>query len=116
MKPWRRKPEDKMTTSVHDAIINRDRACFIFEYVDRMHVCYDEWGNQHGPSDLLRLTVEHVKTHLRSSKRAPSRIETGVAMCGRGNVAVPGKVLRAKIRDRLRSLYPAFWEAAHGDA
>jgi hypothetical protein len=116
MKPWRRKDEDKMTTSVHDAIINRDRVCFIYEHFDRTHVCQDAFSNVHLPTDLLRLTVEHIKINLRSSKRGESLIETGVAMCHRGNTAVPGKTMRAAIRARLRLLYPAFWEAAHGDA
>lgn len=111
MKPWRRKPDDAMSPEVRLAILNRDRVCFVFEYVDRSHVCHNEWGDEHAPSDVLQLTVEHVKVHLRAGKRAQSRtIENGLALCHGANVGVPSKVLRAKMRDRLARLYPSAWE------
>lgn len=103
-----------MTPDVHAAIIERDRVCFVFEYVDRTHRCADRYG-EHGPSDRQRLTVEHVKVSLRSGKRAPSRVETGVALCARANDEVPSRAIRGLMRARLTKLYPAFWAEARGD-
>lgn len=109
LKPWRRDEDDKMTPEVRAAIINRDRMCFIYAFVDHAHICRDVWGDPHMPDDLLRLTVEHVKKELAMGVRAKSRIEFGLALCHKGNVDVPSAKVREKMRERLAGLYPEVW-------
>lgn len=109
MKPWRRPESDKVTPELRRDVINRDRRCQIAAY-DPAHVCHNEWGDVHDSTDVGQLTYEHVKKNHRTGKRATSRIELAVATCHGGNVGVPSAIIREKWRDRLRLLYPTFWE------
>jgi hypothetical protein len=69
-----------VTHELHDAILIRDGIC-VAALLDRGHVCRDEWGQPHAPTDLYRLTVEHVKDEPRMGKRAPSDESHMMALC-----------------------------------
>jgi hypothetical protein len=103
----RRGQKDPVDGRLHALVINRDRICFIAK-VDSAHECRDQWGTPHRPTDLLKLTVDHVHLHAggSKSKRAPSRKENLTAMCHGGNVGAPSKVVRQAQRDYLLELYP----------
>lgn len=99
----RRTVADPVTAQVRWAVMHRDGAC-LMSRLDRLHVCHDQWGNEHPASAIHRLTVEHVKSDLRMGVRAPSDLGHLVAMCHAANVGVPTKVDREQIRDYLRSV------------
>lgn len=91
-----------MRQSLRDAVLERDRRCVLFD-LDPDHVCRDRWGQLHMPDARHLLTVEHVKSDLRMGRRAPDDMDHLVAMCWAGNVGVPSKEQRAKIRAYLAS-------------
>ena len=92
-----------MNQGVRDYVLRRDRCCFLYR-LDDTHVCYDQWGNVHKPNNLSLLTVDHVKDGLMMGLRAPSDAAHLVAMCHRGNVAVPSREVRAAEREYLRKV------------
>jgi hypothetical protein len=93
-----------MTPEEHAAILARDGVCFLFA-MDPQHVCRDMWGNEHLPTDLTKLTVDHVKPAPMMGQRG----KEGVAMCFAGNVGVPSRAVRAAER-----AYLAAKEATNG--
>lgn len=91
-----------MTPEEHDAILARDRMCFLFR-LDPAHVCRDAWGLYHNPYDFWRLTIDHVKDAPMMGKRGTR----GVAMCSLGNTNGPSKEVRQAEREYLNSLEEA---------
>jgi hypothetical protein len=102
IRPSRAK-RDPVTAAVRWAVMRRDGGCVLARF-DAPHVCHDRWGNEHPPTDVRRLTVEHVKDDLRMGVRAPSDLGHLVAMCYSGNVDVPSKRDRENIREYLHGL------------
>ncbi|MES2211325.1 MAG: hypothetical protein V4515_14275, partial [Chloroflexota bacterium] len=92
--------KDPVTPELREAVLRRDGMCLLAK-VDPGHSCRDTWGVPHAPTDLWRLSLEHVKSELRMGRRAPSDLEHLVAMCHSGNVGVPSKTQRAAIREYL---------------
>ena len=113
---------DPVTPDMRERVLRRDGACVaaVLEsrgMVDtRDHVCRDQWGAEHDPRALGRLTLEHVKDDLAMSMRAPSDERHLVACCYGLNVGVPSKTWRAAFRAYLRSVPPSEEpHAAHVD-
>lgn len=63
-------------------VIYRDRQC-VASLLDRSHQCRDRWGVPQESSDLVKLTLEHVRFE---GKRIDEPLHC-VAMCSEGNVA-----------------------------
>jgi len=84
-------------------VLRRDGACVLWQ-LDRDHLCKDAWGTPHKPTDLDRLTMEHVKDELAMGKRAPSDPQHLVALCAHANIGVPSKAQRALLRQYLREV------------
>lgn len=99
----RRTVKDPVTAVVRWSVMRRDGGC-VLALLDPEHRCRDKWGNPHAPTATRSLTVEHVKDSLRMGKRAPSDLDHLVAMCHAGNVGVPSKRNRAKVRDYLATV------------
>lgn len=106
MSNWRSRDGDKVTEDVRHRVLARDVQCFIFR-IDPGHVCADRWGRLHHPFETWRLSLDHVKDGPMLGKRAPSDEWHLVAMCYRGNIAVPSKEVRAAERTYLQSLREA---------
>lgn len=72
-----------ITQELHDHVLRRDGCCVI-SFMDRSHTCRDRWGEEHDPTVLGRLTLEHVRTDPGGMRRHdPGHI---VAMCWHANV------------------------------
>jgi hypothetical protein len=99
---------DPVSPAVARAVLLRDRMCFLAR-LDDTHICRDAFGWPHAATDLSKLTIEHVKRHLRMGVRGPSRPEFMVALCAAANIAVPSKADRVGMRSYLAALYPAEW-------
>jgi hypothetical protein len=95
----------KVTPELRRLVLIRDKMCFLYKR-DRHHICKDQWGRSHAPTNLNLLTLDHVKDDLMMGVRAPSDPTHLVAMCYAGNVGVPSKEVRQNERDYLHSLYP----------
>lgn len=89
-----------MKPGVWEAVMRRDGRC-ILSFLEEGHVCRTIFGDQHPPSDVSRLTIEHVKSELRMGLRAPDDPRWCVALCGAANNRPPTKVQRALFRDYL---------------
>lgn len=101
--PLRRKPpRDPVTPDVRAAVMGRDGGC-VLAGLDLTHQCRDQWGNPHSPTDLSRMTLEHVKDELRMGVRAASDPMHLVVMCWSANDRVPTKAQRVAIREYLAS-------------
>lgn len=98
-RPSRVSPED------HSVVLLRDGEC-VAAKLDSEHHCRDEWGQEHGPRDFAKLTVEHVKKWPAMAIRADSVLRWMVAMCHYGNtVEVWGSKHRGELREYLLRLY-----------
>lgn len=82
------------------AVFARDGGCVLAK-LEAGHACRDIWGQTHAPNDFDRLTLEHVKSDLRTGVRAPNDLAHLVALCGYANVNVPTKTQRALFRSYL---------------
>lgn len=91
---------DPVTPELREYVLRRDGSCLLWK-MDPGHQCRDTFGNQHAPTDLDRLTIEHVKDQPRLGKRAPSDARHCLALCGGSNVSVPSKVQREAFRAYL---------------
>lgn len=96
---------DPVTPALREAVLRRDGACLAWK-MDPEHQCRDRFGWPHSPTDVDRLTLEHVKDHLRMGVRAPSDMAHLVALCGAANDAVPSKEMRAAFRAYLAEVAP----------
>ena len=94
---------DPVTPEVREAVLKRDQCCVLYQ-LDDDHYCKDAWGNRHDPSDMSKLTLEHVKDELAMGKRAPSDPQHLVALCAHANIGVPSKAQRAMLRQYLREV------------
>ena len=103
---WRRPSADRVTPELVAALHARDRGC-VLARIDPDHGCRDAWGMPHAPTDLGRLTVDHVKTELRMGKRAPSDLAHTLLLCAAANVGVPSKSERVAMRAYLASVEEA---------
>ena len=117
-KPMRRtvRKADPVTSEVRAFVLARDRMC-IAAKLEPGHVCRDMFGYPHAPTDLGRMTLEHVKDQLRAGRRAPSDPVHLLTLCYGTNVNVPSKELRAGFRAYLREVDEAIEDphAAHVD-
>lgn len=92
---------DRVTPELREFVLRRDGRC-VLSIFDVAHECRDMWARPHRSDDLDRLTIEHVKTHLAMSRRAPSDAAHCVALCGYRNVnRPPTKTERAWMRAYL---------------
>jgi hypothetical protein len=90
-----------VTPELHRYVLERDGACVLSWWIED-HVCATQWGEVHAADDLSKLTVDHVwRDRATLGKRAPSVAGCLTAMCGRGNVSCPSKVIREKQREHL---------------
>ena len=95
---------DRVTPELRESVLRRDGRCVLSRF-DAAHECRDVWGREHEADDLDRLTIEHVKTHLRLGRRAPSDAGHCLALCGYRNVIrPPTKVERGWMRDYLAAV------------
>ena len=62
--------------------MRRDAMC-IAALLDRSHQCQDKWGESHLPSEMGKLTLEHVRTDPGGKRRH----DAGhlLALCARSN-------------------------------
>ena len=88
-------------------VIAREGQC-ILAILDPTHECFDRWGMYHTPTDLDKLTLEHVREHPGGMRRD----EPGwcVAMCFRGNDQHVGT------RKEYRPLILAYLEGVRREA
>lgn len=105
---------DPVTTEVRAYVLARDRGC-VAAKVEPAHVCRDMFGYPHAPTDLARLTLEHVKDQLAMGRRAPSDPAHLLALCYGTNVGVPSKELRAAFRSYLKAVEEPEDHDAHVD-
>ena len=59
-KPWRRKPEDKVSPADYAYVATRDSivgGC-VMAYLERTHVCHDKYGNQIRPDGVFE--IDHI--------------------------------------------------------
>ena len=92
-----------ITRELRRAILTRDGACLLSK-IEPDHACRDLWGNPHAPTDLDRLTLEHVKDASMMGRRAPSDAAHLVALCAAANFGVPSKSQRDAFRSYLRAI------------
>ncbi|MDE2105091.1 MAG: hypothetical protein KGL39_48075 [Patescibacteria group bacterium] len=94
-----------VSADLHRFVVERDKGCFLAA-LDHEHVCRNKWGEQHAPTDLLQLTVDHVHETPggMKGKRAPSDTAHLVAMCWAGNVGCPSREVRQAEREYLRKV------------
>lgn len=102
-----------MKDGLRETVFRRDGGCVLAK-LEPGHECRDVWGARHLPTELWRLTLEHVKDELRMGVRAPSDEAHMVALCGYANNRPPTKKQRALMRIYLASL-PANVHEAHVD-
>ena len=76
-KPWRRKPDDKVTEAVANEVAARDRMCVLFK-LDSNHLCYDRFGNRIAPDSYYEL--DHVDNGG-TGKRGSSTVNNLVRLC-----------------------------------
>jgi hypothetical protein len=70
--------------------------------LERGHVCQDQWGEEHSPDDLDRLTLEHVKDAAAMGVKSPTDEAHCVALCFDANaVTMWGSANRQRLRDYL---------------
>lgn len=97
-----------VSPELHDAVLERDKLCFVRRLYGPAHICRDRWGDSHPPTDLRKLTLDHV--HLVAGgmrgKRAPDDLQHLVAMCAQVNVSGPSREIRDAERTYLANLYP----------
>jgi len=104
-----------VTPELRETVLRRDGRCVLSRF-DAAHECRDMWGREHEADDLDRLTIEHVKTHLRLGRRAPSDVAHCVALCGYRNVVrPPTKVERTWMRGYLATPPESELRAMWGD-
>lgn len=71
-----------VSAAVRRYVLERDRRCFA-QIVDAGHECRDRWGEPHRPTDLDKLTIEHVRDAAGGSRfDDPEHL---VAMCHAAN-------------------------------
>lgn len=105
MKPWLRKPEDKVTPELHAYILDRDRECIAF-IVDPTHQCMTRFRQPHKPDDRRKLSLDHVHDAATSGVRAKSDKYHLVAACGWANNEGWCSAHREDERDYLRQKEP----------
>jgi hypothetical protein len=71
---------DPVTPDLRRRVLLRDKGC-VAAALGFKHVCRDTWGNVHQPTDLDRLTLDHVNDHPMLGKRAPSDEQHLVSLC-----------------------------------
>ena len=88
-------------------VLKRDGYCFLVR-VDPAHICRGPFGDAHAPSDLSRLTVDHVHRHKGGTKgkRAEDDRHHMTAMCWAGNVGIPSANVRQAQREYLDRVEP----------
>lgn len=110
-----RAPGDRVDGTLHAAVINRDKMCIgilgrLLFGSDTVpwHQCRDQWGTEHEPTALLKLTVDHVWRDSERAKgtgaygdRAPSTEQNLVAACWSLNNNGMTKAMRAMERRYL---------------
>ncbi len=89
-----------VTTDLRHAVLLRDGACMAFKF-GFPHVCRNQWGKEHSPYALTKLTLDHVKEQPMCGQRARSDLGHCVALCWGLNVGVPSKELRTAEREYL---------------
>lgn len=99
-----RKP--KITPTLHEYVRRRDGACLAYLF-DRHHVCAAPLGTSHAPTDLGKLTVDHVWPDGQALGLRPADTKYNlVAMCWKANVGAPSHELREFERAHLRRVEP----------
>lgn len=78
-KPWRRKPEDRVTSDLANYIYARDNGTCLAPVLARKH------GEEADPCNG-RLTIEHVHTEPMMGRRAPSDKWHTLLLCLHHNV------------------------------
>lgn len=74
---------DRVLPEVRAAVFRRDRQCILW-LLDKTHgVCRDAYGQAHLPTEMERLTLEHVR--LEPGGKRHSDEGHMVAMCGWAN-------------------------------
>jgi hypothetical protein len=97
--------KDPVTARLRWDVLQRDGRCFA-STLDEAHRCFDGWGNPHQPTDLKKLTLDHVHDEGGTmGKRAPSDLQHLVALCAHTNIKGPSREIRQAQRDYLRGLY-----------
>src|SRR5436305_1489585 len=81
--------KDPISTDLRNRVLRRDGRCFASMVIDGVmvlpgHRCHD-MTEYHAPTDLGRLTYEHIKWVLRMGKRAEPDEFHAVALCRRMN-------------------------------
>lgn len=99
MKPWRRKPEDRLDPAERAHVLARDPLCIIERLVLAGLVDESEPDECAGPE-----TYEHVKPSPGMSIRAPNTRRWGVRACAHHNVDGATSKYRPKIREWLAHL------------
>ncbi len=79
-RPWRRKPEDKVTPAVANRVAARDLAVggCVMAHLDRTHLCHDKWGNRTAPDGVYE--IDHVDNGG-TGNRGPSESWNLVRLC-----------------------------------
>lgn len=104
-KVWRRDEDDKVTPELHAYILVRDQMCIAARY-DPAHVCMTRFRQRHAPTDLSKLTLDHVKDHAAMGPRAKSDKYHLVAACGWANNEGWCSANRGKEREYLAEKEP----------
>lgn len=95
---------DLVTPELYRAVMLRDKGCILAK-ITAGHACRDRWGYPHAPTDLAKLTIEHVHDgYGLMGKRAPSDMAHCLALCAGANIGVPSKAQRTMFRAYLRAV------------
>lgn len=80
MKPWRRKPEDRVSNDVAAKVFARDGFCVPYLLL-APGACADRAGHPILPTQTWLMTLDHCKDEPGMGKRAPSDPEHLITAC-----------------------------------
>jgi hypothetical protein len=102
----KRRPKPKMTPTLHEYVRRRDGVCVAFAFSHK-HICANQWGVSHSPTNLAMLTLDHIWPDGQAKGLKPTNDKHNlVAMCWKANVAGPSHELREFEREWLRRVEP----------
>lgn len=91
-----------VTPELRRQVLERDKGC-VAALLGFRHECRDQYGVPHAPTDLERLSMEHVhEGYGLMGRRAPDDLEHLVALCHRLNLQPPSKAMRLEFRLHLK--------------
>lgn len=87
-------------------VLLRDGICLASTFFGPTHQCAGQWGNEHRPTEIAKLTLEHVPSVHRPSDLRRDDEAHCVTLCHKVNVGGPPQMLREWLRTYLQERYP----------